>query len=234
LPGAFLDHFAQRRRMNGRPSMSRGILFKHIAVVLTSVWDPIRIAGEPGTEDEYDVFVAPVAKLLFAGKTAVEIAETLISIERRELGLPGDPDRARKAAEASKEAFEKWRAAFQRAAVPNPADHPVRFGFSANALRFFRHMRHLHREAGDDADVLVLWIGNAPPSRPPREWVVNHAWFTADAIARRGGRIRDLQGLRVVFDVPPGLAALLDGSTCDVIDPEGPAVLVRSEWSPSE
>jgi hypothetical protein len=63
--------------------------------VLLWDWDPIGVAGIPAAVDEYDCYVAAVAQMVVAGKSAADLAEHLVRIEVDRMGLGGDHDRAR-------------------------------------------------------------------------------------------------------------------------------------------
>jgi hypothetical protein len=59
-------------------------------------WDPIGVVHEPDwPQDEYDVFIEPLAERLRQGTTEEELTVFLESAVREHLGL--DPDREREA-----------------------------------------------------------------------------------------------------------------------------------------
>lgn len=74
-------------------------LYKQIRTVLLTDWDPIGIRDVPQASDEYDAYVAPVAKMLAAGKSSSELSKYLTGIEIDAMGLAGDPARARSVAD---------------------------------------------------------------------------------------------------------------------------------------
>jgi hypothetical protein len=57
-------------------------------------WDPIGVAGEPHwPEDEYDVFLEPLAERLRGGVSEEELATFLEGAVREHVGLEPDRDR---------------------------------------------------------------------------------------------------------------------------------------------
>jgi hypothetical protein len=73
----------------------RGIVGK----ILLNDWDPIGVRGIPQARDEYDQYVAPVARMIIAGERASALSNYLLGIERDAMGLAGNPERAHAVAE---------------------------------------------------------------------------------------------------------------------------------------
>jgi hypothetical protein len=81
--------------------MIRHDLIRHVHQVLHQVWDPIQISDVPEIADnEYDDYVGGVLHLVEKNPPEGAIVDHLLTIEREELGLPGDAARARRAARA--------------------------------------------------------------------------------------------------------------------------------------
>lgn len=74
-------------------------LTERVALVLQEQWDPIGNGALPACEDEYADYAATVAGRLVKGASVSELAELLLRIERKAMGLSGDPARARSVAE---------------------------------------------------------------------------------------------------------------------------------------
>jgi hypothetical protein len=71
---------------------------KQVRVILLRHWDPIGVVDEPAAQDEYDSYAPGVTRLVLANATTETIMRHLISIEREQMGLPGDEPTARQAA----------------------------------------------------------------------------------------------------------------------------------------
>jgi hypothetical protein len=69
-----------------------------IRAILLQSWDPIGVADEPQAQDEYDAYVAGIARLVQAGASVEAVAAHLLALEREHMALPGRPDRAMAAA----------------------------------------------------------------------------------------------------------------------------------------
>jgi hypothetical protein len=69
-----------------------------IRAVLLTDWDPIGIADEPRAQDEYDVYIGPILRLLAGPEARVRVSDYLMMIERERMGLAGDQDRAARVA----------------------------------------------------------------------------------------------------------------------------------------
>jgi hypothetical protein len=80
--------------------------FQAIRTILLEQWDPLMQPGSPTYEDEYDSYVPQVVDLGSAGKPA-DVAAYLVEIETERMGLKGDWERCKKAAEMVDEHFEK-------------------------------------------------------------------------------------------------------------------------------
>ena len=64
---------------------------QQIAHILLREWDPIRVREMSGPDDEYDMYIYGVFRLLLDGKGEEAIAEHLLAIERDRMGLSGTP-----------------------------------------------------------------------------------------------------------------------------------------------
>jgi hypothetical protein len=71
-----------------------------IELVLERQWDPIGIADIREAAGEYTAYVQPIARLLQNRTSARSLAARLLDIETRRMGLPGNADRAERAARA--------------------------------------------------------------------------------------------------------------------------------------
>ena len=60
---------------------------RRIGEVLLRYWDPVGVAGTPEAQGEYQAYVGGVYRLLASGASARKIAEHLVDIERRQLGI---------------------------------------------------------------------------------------------------------------------------------------------------
>ncbi len=69
-------------------------LSEKIRTVLIADWDPIGVRDVAAARDEYDQYVASVAVLVRAGRTASDLSKYLLEIETETMGLPGDRVRA--------------------------------------------------------------------------------------------------------------------------------------------
>jgi hypothetical protein len=67
--------------------------------ILTHDWDPIGISSEVSAQDEYDVYLSPIAEMLRTEKSTAEISAYLYNIETNVMGLVGDLTRARRVAD---------------------------------------------------------------------------------------------------------------------------------------
>jgi len=55
--------------------------------ILLREWDPIGVNGVPGAQDEYDIYVNCICKMLRYGRSAAEICSHLQWIEIERMGL---------------------------------------------------------------------------------------------------------------------------------------------------
>jgi hypothetical protein len=69
-----------------------------IRSLLLQEWDPIGVRGVPAASDEYDSYVPPLVKMVMSKKSLGELAEYLLKVEKTEMGLHGDNNRARSVA----------------------------------------------------------------------------------------------------------------------------------------
>lgn len=67
-------------------------------MILFADWDPIGIRDEPEAQDEYDDHVPAFLGLLREGVGTDVVAHHLLRIEIEEMGLPPNPERARRVA----------------------------------------------------------------------------------------------------------------------------------------
>jgi len=70
--------------------------------ILLDHWDPIGISDEPLARDEYQPYVAMILALLKASASVDMIASKLLEIERTQMGLNGDVNRAQNVAQIIK------------------------------------------------------------------------------------------------------------------------------------
>ena len=71
-----------------------------VRTLLLSEWDPIGIHDEPAAQDEYDTYAAVIVDMLSAGARPTEIADYLVGVEERAMGLEANPARAASVAAA--------------------------------------------------------------------------------------------------------------------------------------
>jgi len=67
--------------------------------ILHYIWDPIGVAWAAATRDEYHSYRAQVVLLVKGDATREQIVDHPLSIERDRMALPGNPERARLAAD---------------------------------------------------------------------------------------------------------------------------------------
>ena len=72
---------------------------ERVCATLLKEWDPIGVADEPAAQDEYDTYAPLIVSMLRAGASGEAVARHLLSIEREQMGLPGDASRAAHVAE---------------------------------------------------------------------------------------------------------------------------------------
>ncbi|HEY9283557.1 MAG TPA: hypothetical protein VIP46_08890 [Pyrinomonadaceae bacterium] len=70
-----------------------------IRLILLHDWDPIGVSDTPAAHDEYDSCVAGIYGLLASGASEYQIVERLYSIQTTSMGLPGDRETLKVAAE---------------------------------------------------------------------------------------------------------------------------------------
>lgn len=66
-----------------------------ISALLMRDWDPIGVHDEPAARDEYDHYVPQVASMIRSKQSPRELADYLLSVETKKMGLPGNARRAR-------------------------------------------------------------------------------------------------------------------------------------------
>lgn len=72
-------------------------LTEDIRQVLMQNWDPIGIADIPETHDEYDSYIAEIARMIVRRGSADDIARLLLAAEQN-MGVEPNADRASEAA----------------------------------------------------------------------------------------------------------------------------------------
>lgn len=72
--------------MSSREDLAADIQ-RNIANILLREWDPIGVADNPRTQDEYDRYVGGIYRLLASGSTPRTIAEHLSRLEWEQMGL---------------------------------------------------------------------------------------------------------------------------------------------------
>ena len=91
--------------MGRQRSAAERELYQRCDEVLHYVWDPIRVAGEPGARDEYAGYLPQVFRRVLDGQGIDQIADDLVRIETELMGLRPNRDRAENAATT----LLKWR-----------------------------------------------------------------------------------------------------------------------------
>lgn len=76
------------------------VLLSQVRAVLLKTWDPIGVADEPAAQDEYDTYAPAVLKLVESHASARAVADHLLGIERKRMGLAGNKATADRAANA--------------------------------------------------------------------------------------------------------------------------------------
>lgn len=80
-------------------------LYRRCEEVLHYMWDPIGVRGEPGARDEYEDYLPQIFTLVRDGVEKQKIVDHLLQLERVEMGLDEEPDRAREIVEV----LYRWR-----------------------------------------------------------------------------------------------------------------------------
>lgn len=78
-------------------------LSNYISHILATEWDPIGVHDVAGAKDEYERYVNIVVKMLLADESSQALCERLLQIEREDMGLSGNADRALLTAQKLKE-----------------------------------------------------------------------------------------------------------------------------------
>lgn len=73
--------------------MTADRLVESVRTILLNNWDPIGVAGVREAADEYDIYAAPIARMIVAGASISELARHLVEIEIDAMGLEGNQDR---------------------------------------------------------------------------------------------------------------------------------------------
>jgi hypothetical protein len=82
-----------------------------IRQVLLSIWDPIGIKDEPNAQDEYDMYLGDILRLLADGASDDRISEHLVEIVTGRMELP-----------ATKQDMRATVAALRLIKLPNDAE----------------------------------------------------------------------------------------------------------------
>lgn len=72
---------------NTKPAKQALKIFDSIRQVMIKDWDPIGIGDEKGAADEYDVYIAPVYRILAGVRSENDLIEQLRRIEVEGLGI---------------------------------------------------------------------------------------------------------------------------------------------------
>lgn len=81
--------------------------FPRIRRLLMAEWDPIGVADVQEAEDEYDSYIPRIHALLVSGASATFLFDYLWDVETQQMGLSGDRESTRRAAERLIECFNK-------------------------------------------------------------------------------------------------------------------------------
>lgn len=80
---------------------ARLLLINQIRAILRDKWDPVGVGDNPALRDEYDAYLAYIARMLEdSATTTTAISDYLMHIEIDKMGLPGDPARRLSTSEA--------------------------------------------------------------------------------------------------------------------------------------
>jgi hypothetical protein len=80
-------------------------LYRRCDEVLHYLWDPIGVRGQPDARNEYEDYLPQVFNLVRDGVDKQKVADYLLLVEREEMGMNEQPDRAREIVEA----LFRWR-----------------------------------------------------------------------------------------------------------------------------
>jgi hypothetical protein len=73
-------------------------LYRRVDEVLYYVWDPIGVAPDPVTRDEYAGYLPKVFSMLQEGADASPIAAYLDNVATERMGLNGNPEHSKRVA----------------------------------------------------------------------------------------------------------------------------------------
>ena len=74
-------------------------LYEAVRQILLREWEPIGVVDVPAAQDEYDVYIQPIVRLVLGHASPTVLSEHLLRIENVEMGLRADRGRAFRAAE---------------------------------------------------------------------------------------------------------------------------------------
>ena len=74
-------------------------LYKAIDEILWNYWDPIGVKDSENARDEYDFYIPKIYSLKNSGASEVEIAQMLLKFETDRMGLLGDKENCKLAAQ---------------------------------------------------------------------------------------------------------------------------------------
>lgn len=74
-------------------------LLRRIREVLLKEWDPIDVGSGEGPSDEYDAYITKIYELAIERRSITDVVEYLLLVESEQMGLKGEPERARRVAE---------------------------------------------------------------------------------------------------------------------------------------
>lgn len=79
---------------------------KLVREILLTKWDPIGVRKIPQAQDEYDMYIPEIVKMLRTDISQADLIRALLKIETQSMGLQGDVSRAEA---VSKILMEMWR-----------------------------------------------------------------------------------------------------------------------------
>ena len=80
--------------MKGRIGLSQSSVIDAIEALLRKNRDPIGIVDSAAAQDEYQAYAAVIVGMVARGASRSLLVEELLDIERSEMRLPGDAERA--------------------------------------------------------------------------------------------------------------------------------------------
>jgi hypothetical protein len=76
--------------MNNNLIGDKQYIYRQIKYLLLNEWDPIGVKEFPEGDDEYDMYIPNLYRMVISGKHASEIYKYLIWVESDHIGLPAD------------------------------------------------------------------------------------------------------------------------------------------------